>query len=479
MAQANSTTKGVLWSAVDRFGVVLLQFVINLVLARLLTPNDFGMVGMILIFVVVSQTLIDGGFASALIQKLNPSQTDYSTIFWWNIAFSAILYSIIYIFAPNIATFFHIPELSPLLRVIGVVIIINSFALVQKTKLRKSLSFKKIAITDIVSYTGAALIAFYLAHKGYGAWSLVAMQISNALFGALIFWCTSKWSPSWEFSFSSLKSLFSYGGYLLIANMMQDVCTHIQGVVIGRRFSAANTGLYTQAKKMDEVASMTIPAVFCQVLFPVYSEHQNNLSQLCELLRKNTRLIAFIVFPLMMLLIIVAEPIFNLLYGEKWLEAVPYFQILCIGGFCSAVYNLNYYAVAAVGKSKALFYWGCYKWGMLIVLLLVGASFNMTAVLFAMVISNINIYLTNALLAQHYIKYDLSTQIKDVTPTFVCTLATGVVVYLITLYTSLHWIIISTLFVVLYLAICYLFKIQAIVESKDIVTLFIRKFAKR
>ena len=224
---------------------------------------------------------------------------------------------------------------------------------------------------------------------------------------------------------------------------------------------------------------MTIPAIFCQVLFPVYSENQNNLSQLCELLRKNTRLIAFIVFPLMMLLIIIAEPIFTLLYGEKWIEAVPYFQILCIGGFCSAIYNLNYYAVAAIGKSKALFYWGCYKWGMLIALLLVGASFNMTAVLFAMVISNINIYLTNALLAQHYIKYNLSTQIKDVAPTFVCTLATGVIVYLLTLSTSLHWIIISTVFVVLYSAICYLFKIQAIVESKDIATLFMRKFAER
>ena len=475
---ASSTVKGVFWSAVDRFGVVLLQFVINLVLARLLTPNDFGLVGMILIFVVVSQTLIDSGFGSALIQKLNPTQADYSTVFWWNLLFSIFLYAVIYVLSPNIATFFHNQELTLLLRVIAIVIIINSFSLVQKARLKKSLSFKKIAITDIISYSTSAVIAFYLANKGMGAWSLVLMQISNAALSALLFWIVAKWTPSWTFSLSSLKELFSYGGFLLIANMMQDVCTHIQGVVIGRNFSAAHTGLYTQAKKMDEVASMTIPAIFCNVLFPVYSEHQNDKKQLCELLGKNTRLVAFIVFPLMMLLIIIAEPLFNLLYGDKWLAAVPYFQILCIGGFFSAVYNLTYYAVAAVGKSKALFYWGCYKWGVLLLLLIVGASYNMTTVLIAMVISNFNIYITNALLAQHYIHYRISRQTKDLMPTFLCTLITGGIVYLLSNTVSLHWLLTSVIFVICYVLICFLFRIRVMAEFKSNVDTILSKFKK-
>lgn len=475
---ASGTVKGVFWSAIDRFGVVLLQFVINLVLARLLTPNDFGLVGMILIFVVVSQTLIDSGFGSALIQKLHPTQTDYSTVFWWNLLFSIFLYAIIYVLSPNIAIFFHNQELTPLLRVIAIVIIINSFSLVQKARLKKNLSFKKIAITDIISYSLSAVIAFYLANKGMGAWSLVLMQISNATLSALLFWGVAKWTPSWIFSLSSLKELFSYGGFLLIANMMQDVCTHIQGVVIGRNFSAAHTGLYTQAKKMDEVASMTIPAIFCNVLFPVYSEHQNDKKQLCALLGKNTRLIAFIVFPLMMLLIIIAEPLFNLLYGDKWLDAVPYFQILCIGGFFSAVYNLNYYAVAAVGKSKALFYWGCYKWGVLLLLLIIGASYNMTAVLIAMVISNFNIYITNALLAQHYIQYRFSNQIKDLMPTFLCALITGGIVYLLSINVSLHWLQTSVIFVICYALICFLFRIRVMAEFKSNVDRILSKFKK-
>lgn len=475
---ANGTSKGIFWSAIDRFGVVLLQFVINLVLARLLTPDDFGLVGMILIFVVVSQTLIDSGFGSALIQKLNPTQADYSTVFWWNLLFSILLYAIIYLFAPSVANFFHNQELEPLLRVIALVIIINSFSLVQKARLKKSLSFNKIAITDIISYSISAVIAFYLAKQGMGAWSLVFMQISNALISAILFWSVAQWTPSWNFSLTSLKNLFSYGGFLLIANMMQDVCTHIQGVVIGRNFSAAHTGLYTQAKKMDEVASMTIPAIFCNVLFPVYSEYQNDKQQLCELLGKNTRLVAFIVFPLMMLLIIIAEPLFNMLYGEKWLDAVPYFQILCIGGFFSAVYNLNYYAVAAIGKSKALFYWGCYKWGVLLLLLVIGASLNMTAVLFAMVISNFNIYITNALLARHYIKYDISTQIKDLIPILLCALIAGGIVYLLYTYTSLHWILTSIVFLICYLVICYLLRIKAMVEFKTSINSILSKFKR-
>lgn len=475
---AIGTSKGILWSAIDRFGVVLLQFVINLVLACLLTPDDFGLVGMILIFVVVSQTLIDSGFGSALIQKLNPTQTDYSTVFWWNLLFSMLLYAIIYLFAPDVANFFHNQELAPLLRVIALVIIINSFSLVQKARLKKSLSFDKIAITDIISYSISAVIAFYLAKRGIGVWSLVFMQISNAFISAILFWSVAQWTPSWNFSLTSLKNLFSYGGFLLIANMMQDICTHIQGVVIGRNFSAAHTGLYTQAKKMDEVSSMTIPAIFCNVLFPVYSEHQNDKKQLCEILGKNTRLVAFIVFPLMMLLIIIAEPLFNMLYGEKWLDAVPYFQILCIGGFFSAVYNLNYYAVAAIGKSKALFYWGCYKWGILLLLLVIGASLNMTAVLFAMVISNFNIYITNALLARHYVKYDFSAQIKDIIPIFLCTLITGGVVYLLYTYTSLHWVLTSIIFLLFYLAICNILRLKVMTEFKTSINTILSKFRK-
>lgn len=471
----NRTTKGILWASIDKFGIVLLQFVINIVLARLLTPNDFGLVGMIMIFVAVSQTLIDGGFASALIQKVNASQTDYSTIFYWNILFSCLLYLGIFLAAPWVAEFFRIEALEGLLRVLGVVVIINALTLVQRTILRKAINFRVIAIVDILSCSASAAVAIYMAYRGCGAWSIVGMQLSNALLSTILFWSMSKWRPMLAFSVKSFRSLFSYGGYLLIANIMQDVCTHIQGVVIGRNFSASQTGLYAQAKKMDEVASMTLPALLCQVLFPLYSEKQNDKEALVDMLRGNMRMISFVVFPLMMLLIIVANPVFVLLYGDKWVDAVPYFQVLCIGGFFSSLYNFNYYAVAAVGRSKALFYWGCYKWGVLLVLLLIGAQISMMGVLVAMVLSCANIYVTNALLAQKYVGYSFKVQITDILPILGCTLVSGAVTYM--LYTSfaIHWVVCGLLFVAIYLTMAYILQLRAIKDAGLFLSKLIRK----
>ncbi|MBR4045529.1 MAG: lipopolysaccharide biosynthesis protein [Alistipes sp.] len=471
----NRTTKGILWAAIDKFGIVLLQFVINIVLARLLTPDDFGLVGMIMIFIAVSQTLIDGGFGSALIQKVNASQTDYSTIFYWNILFSCLLYLGIFLAAPWVAEFFRIEALEGLLRVLGVVVIINALTLVQRTILRKAINFRVIAIVDILSCSASAAVAIYMAYRGCGAWSIVGMQLSNALLSTILFWSMSKWRPMLAFSVKSFRSLFSYGGYLLIANIMQDVCTHIQGVVIGRNFSASQTGLYSQAKKMDEVASMTIPSLLCQVLFPLYSEKQNDKEALVDMLRGNMRMISFVIFPLMMLLIIVANPLFVLLYGDKWVDAVPYFQVLCIGGFFSSLYNFNYYAVAAVGRSKALFYWGCYKWGVLLVLLFIGAQISMMGVLVAMVLSCANIYVTNALLAQKYVGYSFKVQITDILPILGCTLVTGAVTYM--LYTSfaIHWVVCGLLFVAIYLTMAYILQLRAIKDAGLFLSTFIRK----
>ncbi len=471
-----TTTQSVLWAAVDKFGIVALQFVINLVLARMLTPDDFGCIGMILIFVAISQVLVDGGFGAALIQKIEPSKADYSTTFYWNIIFSVVLYGLIYGIAPAVARFFDIAMLEDLLRVIGLVVIINSLSIVQRTILRKHLDFKRIAITNIVAYSTSAIVAIIIARKGLGAWSLVGMQLSNALVAATLFWVVSHWRPSLIFSFTSLRSLFSYGGFLLIASIMQDVCTHIQGVIIGRRFSATQTGLYTQAKKMDEVASMTLPAILCQVLFPLYSQKQDSPTELAAMLRRNNQTTAFIIFPLMILLIIVAKPLFVLLYGQQWVDAVPYFQILAIGGLFSALYNFSYYAVAAVGQSKALFYWGCYKWGTMLVLLLVGASISMTGVLVAMVLSQANIFLTNSFLVQKHVGYSVVQQVIDLLPTLGCAAVCGAAAYGLYSVLGINWLLTSAMFAATYVAVSCIFRIDAVDSIKQSIKSLAQRF---
>lgn len=468
-------TIGAIWAAVDRFGIVLLQFVINIVLARLLTPGDFGCIGMITIFVAISQTLIDGGFGSALIQKKDATQQDFSTIFYWNILFSGILYVILFFASPFIAAFFRMPALTDILKVLGIVLITNAFGLVQKVKLRKQLDFRKIAISSIVSNAIAAVVAIVMAHHGFGVWSLVLMQLFTSAISGIFLWFLAQWHPSLLFSFKSLKGLFGYGGYLLITNVLQDFCTHLQGVVIGRKFSAVEMGLYSQAKKMDEVACLTFPNIIIQVVFPLYSELQNDLNRLRELLKQNTRVISFIIFPLMALLVVIADQLIIFLFGEKWIDAVPYFQVLCIGGFFACLQNMNYYAIAAIGKSRTLFRWSFYKWGFLLTLLLLGTHFGMNGVLAAMVASNINIYFINAYLVHRYVGYTVMQQLRDVAPMLGCSILAGASTYLAHAYTQLHFIPLAILFGSIYMLVAYWSKLKAMKDVKSIVCAVLNK----
>lgn len=451
---------GAIWASVDKIGTMALQFFVNIILARLLMPSDFGCIGMLAIFVIVSQTIIDGGFGSALIQKKEPTQTDYSTIFYWNILFAIILYFILFYSAPFIASFYKMPLLCDVLRVMGVNLVISSFGIIQINRQRKQLAFQRIALINIISYLLASIVAISLAYNDFGVWSLVVLQILYGIFSVSMFWFVTKWKPSLCFSVQSLKNLFSFGGYLLFASVLQEICKNLQGLIIGRRFSSVEMGLYAQAKKLDDVTSLTLPNIIVQVIFPVYSQLQNDLKRTCEVLRMNVRIISFFTFPLMILLIIIAHPLINFLYGDKWGAAVPYFQILCVSGLFACLQNVNYYAVAAQGKSNVLFAWSFYKWGMLLLLLLVGMYWGMYGILCGMVISSLNIYLVNAILVGRYVSYSLWQQLKDIFPIICISLLTGVGAFFISEYSHLSFVIIILIYGIIYLLLVYIGRLK-------------------
>lgn len=410
----NKATKGAIWASIDRFSSMGIQFVVNLVLARLLLPADFGIIGMLAIFIAVSQTLIDGGFASALIQKKSPTQTDYSTIFYWNLCFSSLLYAILYILSPLIGEYYHMPQLSGVLRVMAINLIITGIFAVQKTRLQKMLAFKTIALVNISAYTLGAAIAILMAFNNWGVWSLVGLQLSYALFSVVMVGIITRWLPDLRFSKSSMRELFGFGGYIMAANILQTICQNLQGVIIGKRFSATQMGYFSQSYKLDQITSHSIPQVIVQVMYPVYASIQDERERLNEMVLMNMRVIAFIVYPILTVLIIVAAPLIELLYGEKWLPSVPYFRILCVGGFFVSLQNLNFYAVAAVGKSKSLFKWSFYKWGFLLTALLIGMNFGMYGILWGMVLSSANIYVTNAYLAQNHTGLTMVRQVSNI-----------------------------------------------------------------
>ena len=464
----NKVISGTLWATADRFISMGIQFLTNLILARLLMPSDFGCIGMLAIFILVSQTIIDGGFGSALIQKKEPTQADYSTIFYLNLFFSIGLYCILFFFAPLIASFYRMPVLDGVLKAWGMVLIINSLGLVQNNRLKKKIAFREIAIVNVSSYLTGAVVAVFLAFRGYGVWSLVALQIIYSVFSTLFYWLYTRWHPSFCFSLQSLKSLFGFGSYILFSNILQEVCKNLQGLIIGRRFSSTEMGLYTQAKKLGDVAYYTLPNVIVQVMFPVYSQLQTEVSRLREVLRINVRVISFVTFPLMMLLIEVAFPLITFLYGSKWEAAVPYFQVLCVGGLFVCLQNINYYAIAALGKSRILFGWSFYKWGMLLFLLLVGMHWGMYGILCGMIVSELNIYLVNAALVSKYVSYSVWRQLGDIMPILLISIATWVLTYMARDYWQLHFSFQILLFVVMYVSFTYLFRLRV---RKDVFTI--------
>lgn len=464
----HKAASGAVWATIDRFGMMILQFSVNLVLARILAPEDFGIIGMLTIFIVVSQVLIDGGFSSALIQKKTPTQSDYSTILFWNIGFSSFLYLVLFLTAPLIAHFYGMPQLAGVLRGIGISLILNAIFAIQRVRLQKELAFRTLALTDISSYLIGGGLAIYLALRGFGVWSLVIMPLIVALFSIIVAAVITKWYPSLCFSKSALKELFGFGGFIMASNVLQTICQNLQGLIIGKKFSASTMGYFSQAYKLDQITSYSIPQVIVQVMFPVYSSIQDDLKKLNEVVLMNLRVVAFSIYPVIATLIIIAEPLITLLYGEKWLPSAPYFIILCVGGFFVSLQNINFYAVASVGKSKALFKWSFYKWGFLLSALLIGMTMGIKGILWGIVTSNCNIFFVNACLASKYTGLKVRSQIKAILPT-VGVLIISALITSIASWMNLNFIFCIIIFLSSYLVLSKTFSLTALSDTLNVI----------
>ena len=462
-----------IWVAVQRFGTMILSFVSNLILARLLSPTDFGCIGMLAIFIALSGTFIDGGFGSSLVQKTSPTQSDYSTIFFWNLSLSVVLYLLIWLLSPVIASFYEISILSKILRVQALILIINSLSLVHRARLRKSLKFKVQANIDLFSAFIAAAIAIILAYRGSGVWSLVAYQLTLNTCSTVGLWLVEKWRPTMEFDLGSFKSLFRFGGYILMSDLLNTFCDNVQGLIIGKKFSPAVMGYYSQAKKLEEVPTTTLSGVVAQVVFPVFSEIKDDRPALANAHHKCILASNYINIPLMSLLIIVAYPLICFLYSDKWADSAPYFQILCAGGLANCLQSVNYQLYIASGFSKSMFKWNLLKRSVGLALIFAGAFFNVRAILWGMVIGLWFTYYINATLAARITGYSFIRQIIDLCPVFAVTLASSVVTllagYLLNVGMIVSLFLQCAVFLLTYLSLSYIFKLAPFELYKGII----------
>lgn len=404
------------WAFIQKFGNTFLSFISNIILARLLLPEDYGAIGMIMIFIVISNTFIDGGFGSALIQKTNPTTKDYSTIFYWNIFFSIGLYIVLYFCAPFIASFYKLPLLNNLLKVLGVVLIINSLSVVQSTQLRKKLKFKECAYATVISSLLAVCVTVFLAYNGMGVWSLVIQQILVSVFSFLLYLYFNKWIPSLVFSWKSLKELFNFGFFMLCSSFLNNLCNNIQGLIIGRQFSSTVMGLYTQSAKLATESSNSIASVVDQVSYPLLVEAKDDNRALEKIIRQLSCNLLFLIFPLMCFLIMVAKPLIVFLFTEKWIDCVPYFRILCLSGIAVTFQGVSYNSIAAIGKSWLLFKWNLVKRIFAMTLIFVGLKWGVYGILWAMVVGTYVISFINMYLVSSQIDYNLGKQFRDIIP---------------------------------------------------------------
>lgn len=444
------TITGMLWSFIERFGSMLLQFIANIVLARLLTPNDFGIIGMIMVFIAISNTIVDSGFSAALIQKKEVTQEDYSTIFFVNIILAFFLFGLLFFSAPFIANFYKQNELIDLLRVLGFVLILNAFNIIQNTQLIRKVDFKKIAKINIIATLLACSLAIVLALYGFGVWSLVIQMLSISLFRCVFLWIWNTWRPSFIISMKSLKDLFGFGSKLLFSALLDTTYNNLQTLIIGKIFSARDLGYFSQANKMSDVPVSSLSGVVTQVTFPIFARLQDDFVKMKSGVQKSLKSLAFINFPIMILLIIIAKPLFFILFTEKWNDAVPYFQILCLPGMLLTLHITNLNILKAAGRSDIFFYLEIAKKIIGVIAIIIGIQFGILGMLYAMVVTSYICLGINAYYSGKVIKYGILEQFKDIMPAYILSIGVGITTYFVVSYFSLHYAISMIIMIIVY-----------------------------
>lgn len=409
--------KGILWSTVERFSVQGVQFVIMIVMARLLTPYDYGIIGMLAIFIAVAQSLIDSGFSQALIRKQDRTDVDNNTVFYFNIVVSALLYLILYVSAPFVADFYDTPQLCSVMRVVCLGIVFNSFAVVQRALLTIRIDFKTQAKAALTAAAISGIVGIVMAWHGLGVWSLVVQQLLNLGVNTGLLWLLSKWRPRLVYSWLSFHELFAFGSKLLASGLLDTVYRNIYPIVIGKLFSASSLGHYTRAHQFSEFPSSNVTGIIQRVTYPVLCEIQNDDVRLANIYRKFLKLSAFVIFPLMAGLAAVAEPFVNIMLGSQWGFCGQLLQVICFSMMWYPVHSINLNLLQVKGRSDLFLRLEVIKKILGVAVLCVTAPFGLMVMCYGQIFSSlvslvINTYYTGKLINVGFVR-----QMRDLLPT--------------------------------------------------------------
>ena len=450
----------------------MVQFIVGLVLARILSPAEFGLVGMITVFLAVSQSLVDSGFGQALIRKKEADETDYSTVFYFNFSAGLIIFLLFYFSAPSIARFYEQPELTDIARALGIIILINATIITQRTRLTRTVNFRQLMKVNLTAAVISGVVAIVMALNGFGVWSLVWRSITGSAVQAILLWYTNKWIPSLKFSRASFKSLFSFGSRLLVSGLIDTLYRNIYLLIIGKFFSAAELGYYTRADQFSRLASQNLTGTLQRVSYPVLSMVQDENERLKAGYKKLISSTMFITFFLMMGMAAVARPMIIVLIGEKWLPSVEYLQLLCLSAMLFPLHALNLNILNVKGRSDLFLRLEVIKKILAVPVILAGIFMGIREMLVGMIILSFVTYFINSYYSGRLINYPVREQIADILPSFVLALLVSFCILIISLLINLNPILLLTVqlvvLTILMIFLSRLFRLKAYLDIREI-----------
>lgn len=464
----NQSTKGkvissLFWKLMERGGTQGIQFIVQIVLARLLLPDDYGIIALIAIFISIANVFVESGFNTALIQKKDANETDFSSVFYLSLFVASLLYIVLFFTSPFIASFYGITKLISVIRVLSITLFFGAFNSIQNAVVVRKMQFKKFFYCSLGAIAVSGTVGIITAYEGFGVWALVAQQLANQFMITVILWFTVKWRPKLIFSFERIKRLFSYGWKLLVASLIDTLYMNLCSLIIGKIYNPAMLGFYNRGDQFPQIVVTSIDSSIQSVMFPALASEQDNKQRVKQLMRRSIVTSSFIVFPMMMGLAVIAEPLIKILLTDKWLPCVPFLQIFCASYALKPIHTANLQAINALGRSDIFLKLEITKKIIGLIILCVSIFYGVYAIAIGMLIYGIISMFINAYPNFKLLNYSYYEQWKDIMPSLIISLIMGIVVY------NFKWFYISawlTLIIqvciggILYIGMAKIFKLE-------------------
>lgn len=476
------TVRGVGWSFADSLLGQGITFLVGLVLARLLSPDEYGLIGIITIFITIFNFIVDSGFSNAIIRKNNTTDQDYNTMFIVNMGVSVILFGLMFVCAPLIAEFFQRPDLTNLCRVMGIVVIINALSIVQNTILTKRLDFKTKTKASFISSISSGILGIVMAYKGLGVWALVGQQISCRLLNTLCLWSFNRWYPNFTFSISSFREMWNFGWKLLVSGIIDQAWTQIYQVVIGKFYTPAALGQYTRAQQFAGICSSNLTSIVQRVSYPALSKIQDDTLRLKSGYKKVIKTTMLVTFTLMLGLAGCAKSLIIVLIGDNWIDSVPMLQVICFSGMFYPLHALNLNMLQVQGRSDLFLRLEIIKKCIAVIPILMGIFIGIYYMLICSVITGLFALYLNAYYSGPYLKYPIWEQALDILPSLLMSLSMFIILF------GLSYLTISPLLMLPFqifigaiytLTVCEIRKPEEYLELKGIALPIINRIIKR